>query len=111
MLATGPPMALYIVVSVSLSLPHVLPAIDFMTLFLDCILSLTFLVWVLNVKSGSNVTPRIFGFLIVGTGVLSISISSCIFTSFLHSVKSVADDFPGDSSRCCSFSQLFTSSR
>jgi len=104
----GLPIVLYVRASVSLSLPQELPARVLRTLFLACNLFLTFVACRLNVNSGSNVTPRIFGFLLIGTGVLSMWMSNGVLTSFVQSVKSVADDFPGESSSFCSFSHSLT---
>lgn len=92
-------MALYVDASVSLSFPQVLPDMAFRALFLDCILLLTFLACWLKVSNGSNVTPRIFGCLVVGTIVSSMIMSRVLLTSFVHNVNNVAEDFPGESSR------------
>lgn len=105
------PMVLYVKDSVSASLPQVLPAIDFSTLFLDTTLFLTFAVCLLNVRSGSNTTPRIFGFLTIGTRSLLMKMSSWRLTSRVQSVKSVAEDLPGESSKECSLSQWLRLSR
>lgn len=62
----------------------------FSSLLLDCILSFKFLVsfMKMNVKSESNITPRILGLLLVGIGVLCSSIARGVFIS------------DSDSSRC-----------
>lgn len=45
-----------------------------------------------GVSSDSNVTPRISGFLLVRTGMLSISIVRGVFIHLVHSGKSVAEN-------------------
>lgn len=62
----------------------------------------------LRLLNVGRVAPKILVFFIVGTGVLSIIISSGIFTSFVLSVKRVAEDLPDDTFRCWSVSQLLT---
>ena len=51
--------------------------------------------WGVKVNSGSKVTPRILGFLLVGTGTLSMVIRGLAFTWLVQGVKRVTDDFSG----------------
>lgn len=80
---------------VSLNFPHVLPtsvhfvpvlkfAIDILGVWVEC-------------QHRSKVTPRIFGFLLMGFGTLAMLMSRTVLTSFVQSVKSVAEHLPGES--------------
>ena len=60
---------------------------------------------------GSNVTPRIVGFLTVGTVVLSTMIGSSLLISLEKVVKRVADDFGAEMRRFLSLNQLLRVSR
>ena len=48
-----------------------------------------------KVSKGSNVTPRILGFLLVGTGILMMEMTHLAFIWQVQGVKSVTDDFSG----------------
>ena len=91
-------MALKVDIRISFSFPHVVPPMAFRTLFLFLTLLTNESVFALKLWSPSKMTPRIFGFLTVGTGQPSISIFSSLLISLLKVVKRVADDLPGESS-------------
>lgn len=73
-----------------------LPEIALSTLFLAFSFFLVPVAWALNVSRASNVTPKIFGVVIVGSTLPSIDMFSGSLTSLFHEVKSVDDDFSRD---------------
>ena len=92
-------IALYVMLSVSLSQPHCEPE-RALRMLLRC---LTFVVMLLmcclNVSVGSSVMPRIFGCLLRGRTLLSIVICGCMFVCDVCGVKSVTVDLLVDKMR------------
>ena len=77
---TGFMMALYVVRMVSLSWPQVVPVRAFSTCRRLDALAAMLVTCGVKVNRGSNITPRILGFLLVGTGVLLMVTDGSAFT-------------------------------
>ena len=88
-------MALNVNRIVSLSWPQEVPARALRTWSRLEALAVMSARWGVKVNSGSKVTPRILGFLLVGTGTLSMVIRGLAFTWLVQGVKRVTDDFSG----------------
>ena len=104
-------MALYVVIKVSFSSPHVVPASAFKMLLRWLTFVLRMLVWRPKENMGSRVRPRIFGSLMVGTLTLLILMSSSRLTSLEKVVKMVAEDLGADMKRFREMNHLFRTSR
>ena len=103
-------MALYVDTSVSFCFPHEAD-VSILRILMD-LLALSFVILMCSVKFsfGSRLSPRIFGFLIVGMMVLFMVRFSVVLYSAGSGVKSVEVDFSGLSIRLFSFVHLKMSS-
>ena len=87
---TGLTMVLYVIVSVSFCFPQCVPVSVFMALMREDAFCLVVWMCELYVSFGSKVNPSILGFLVVGSGWLSIVSVSWVLNSAGSGVNRVA---------------------
>ena len=91
----GRDMALYVAVIVSLDFPHLVVVRALRILMVFLVFFEVFSQWTWNLRRGSNVTPRILGFVMVGIGVLLMVSVSFLPWSLVSGEKMVAVDLSG----------------